>query len=212
MKISRLGTFTALTIAGLVVLNLAACTANARSAGVEESAGVSAQGYVGYTPKADPETTWKQDLEVVEKRYKIEIGVKVTQEGDSRNCGAMAAASGMGGCFQPTEPNKIYVSDGLGPELTKFVILHEAAHAVMHSRGWPQNECRADEFAVAWGAELPKGHIDCEDPARSAAPAPTSAEGEDGVYLNNEDESTYEELSDADIDELELDGEENRNK
>ena len=58
MKISRLGTFTALTIAGLVVLNLAACTANARSAGVEESAGVSAQGYVGYTPKADPETSW----------------------------------------------------------------------------------------------------------------------------------------------------------
>lgn len=74
------------------------------------------------------------------------------------NCGAKASKNGLGGCFRPVEPNKIFVSPDMGALSTEYIVLHEYAHYVQFSQGVPLNECEADQEAVKMGADPQHAH------------------------------------------------------
>lgn len=70
---------------------------------------------------------------------------------DFRNCGANG---GKGGCYQPFNPDTIYISTGLSYPVLKYVTLHELAHYVQGKEGLEFSECDADLQAREWGADI----------------------------------------------------------
>lgn len=56
------------------------------------------------------------------------------------------------GCYSPRNPDVIYISKGLQPDVQRYAILHEIGHMVQSRLGMPIDECAADRFAQSLGA------------------------------------------------------------
>jgi hypothetical protein len=71
---------------------------------------------------------------------------------DWRNCGGSSGHSG--GCFSVRSPHTIYVSPDMRYPFMKYVVLHETGHFEQNKHGEKINECGADAYAKAHGADI----------------------------------------------------------
>ncbi len=86
----------------------------------------------------------------------VDMGVTIVVTNDARNCGAQESWTGVGGCFDTSNPDVIYVSPWADANGLEYVTLHELAHRWMFVNGQDStDECRADLIAASWGAAGP---------------------------------------------------------
>lgn len=82
------------------------------------------------------------DMDALAARF----AVTIVWTDDDRNCGA--------GCYDPRDPNVIYVAPGMDAETTRYVVLHELGHVLQFRVGMAADECAADRFAQSMGSTM----------------------------------------------------------